>query len=417
MIQRPENQETPRPGTMYFVPVTSPARRRFDRDVSPVHYHAPTRRAGKSHAAPSGNLRDRQPYHRPLIALYVVGLIMLDSRQTQIRVTRFLPGRCHDALNRLLRLMPLSTRTLMRMLIGWVKKHGGREGGGYLVLDDVIVEKAFARKLPWAGWTYSFAKSRKLYGLHIVVVLLWASCDGGWRIPVAFRIWRPKRSCSARRYRTKLQLAEVMLKKEILPSGLPFGYIVFDTHYTAGWFTKKLSRLGVEWVGTLHPRTVVFRDGKRLHVGGLSRRLPLKWRAQLELRAGAVKVYAPKYGNLRLVVTRNRHGNCEYVVTNELEADLTTVIERKRSRWQVETLFRDAKQLGGLEACQCRMDQAMVRHVGLVLLTFVVLQMMRRRPGESVGKVKERWQLAVTQDGQSPPQPLKAAPAHLRATA
>jgi hypothetical protein len=38
-----------------------------------------------------------------LLALYVTGLILLDVRQTQTRVTRFLPGRCHDALNRLLR--------------------------------------------------------------------------------------------------------------------------------------------------------------------------------------------------------------------------------------------------------------------------------------------------------------------------
>lgn len=275
------------------------------------------------------------PTTAALIALYVVGLILLDGRQTQTRVARFLPVRCHDALNRLLRLMPLSTRKLTRMLVGWVKGHGGE---GYLALDDVIVEKAFARKLPWAGWTYSFAKGRKLYGLH-VVVLLWASFDGQWRIPVAFRIWRPKRSCAARRYRTKLQLAEGMLKREVLPSGVPFRYIVFDTHYTAGWFTKMLTRMGIEWVGTLHPRTVVFRGGKRLQVRQLAQRLPLMWRAQLELRATAVKVYAPKYGDLRLVVTRNRHGNCEYVVTNSLEADLTTVIERKRSRWSVETLF------------------------------------------------------------------------------
>ena len=96
------------------------------------------------------------------------------------------------------------------------------------------------------------------------------------------------------------------------------------------------------------------------------------------VRAVALNVYAPKYGSLRLVVTRNRHGNHEYIVTNDLGADLTEVVLHKVSRWQVETLFRDAKQYAGLEACQCRVDQAMVHHVGLVLLTFVVLQMMRR---------------------------------------
>ena len=45
-----------------------------------------------------------------LIAWTVTGLILLDTRPTQPRVARTLPGCCHDALNRLLRTMPLSTR-------------------------------------------------------------------------------------------------------------------------------------------------------------------------------------------------------------------------------------------------------------------------------------------------------------------
>lgn len=350
-----------------------------------------------------------------LITLYVAGLILLDGRQTQTRVALFLPGRAHDALNRLLRVMPLSTRTLMGVLIAWVKRPGK---DGYLCIDDCVVEKAFARKLPWAGWTYSFAKKRKVYGLHIVV-LLWCTSDGSFRIPVAFRLWRPKRSCAPRLYRTKLRLAEVMLK-EVTGSGLRPKYIVFDTHYSAGWFTKTVGRLGLVWVGTLHPRTIVFWRGRRCSVGALARTLPLKWlkwRKRLGMRATAVSVYAPKYGTLRLVVTRNRHGNYEHIVTNAPGADLTSVVERKRSRWSIETLFRDTKQYTGLEACQCRVDQAMVRHVGLVLLTFVVLQMMRRSVEESVGSVKKRWQLEMLRDGQPPPPLLKACPPHLRLTA
>jgi hypothetical protein len=348
-----------------------------------------------------------------LIALYVSGLVLLDERQTQTRVALFLPGRCHDALNRLLRVTTLSTRKLMRLLIALCECHGGE---GYLCLDDCVIEKAFAKKIAWAGWTYSFAKKRKVYGLH-VVVLLWCASEGGFRIPVAFRLWRPKRSCAPRAYKTKLQLSEGMLK-EVVGSGLGgIRYIVFDTHYSCGWFTKMVARLGLVWVGTLHPRTIVIWRGKRHSVGGLARTLPLKWRKHLGVRAAAVRIYAPKYGSLRLVVTRNRHANFEYIVTNDLGADLTTVVLRKVSRWQVETLFRDAKQYAGLEACQCRVDQAMVRHVGLVLLTFVVLQMMRRSPEESVGSVKERWQLEAMRDGEPPPTPLKACPPHLRATA
>src|SRR5919198_2373683 len=64
-----------------------------------------------------------------LIALYVTGLVLLDARPTQTRLARFLPGRCHDALNRLLRVQPWSTRALAGPPIG-----SGRGPGapGYL---------------------------------------------------------------------------------------------------------------------------------------------------------------------------------------------------------------------------------------------------------------------------------------------
>jgi len=74
---------------------------------------------------------------------------------------------------------------------------------------------------------------------------------------------------------------------------------------------------------------------------------------QLGLRAVVLWVYAPTFGPLRLVVTRNRHGNCEYLVSNDRHADLTRLILRKRSRWAVETIFRNAKQFAGLAARQC----------------------------------------------------------------
>jgi hypothetical protein len=300
----------------------------------------------------------------------------------------------------------------MRLLIEAVIRWGPP---GYLMLDDVVIEKAFAKKLPWAGWTYSFANKRKVYGMH-VVVLVWCSLSGRWRIPVAFRLWRPKRSCSPTGYHTKLQLAEQMVK-EVVATDLRFEYLVCDGAYTAGWFTKMLDRLGIVWHGTLSPKTIVIWRGERMPVATLGQRLRLKWRSHLGLRAAAARVYAPSYGMLRLVVTRNRHGNYEYLASNDRSADLTTMAVRKRSRWSVETVFRDTKQFAGLQACQCWVDAAMVRHVGLVLLTFVVLQMLRKTAEESVGTVKERWQLATLRNGAEPPRPLRACPAHLRATA
>jgi hypothetical protein len=110
-----------------------------------------------------------------------------------------------------------------------------------------------------------------------------------------------------------------------------------------------------------------------------------------------------------LVVTRNRHGNHECLATSDLGADLTRVVVRKYSRWSVATLFCDTKQSAGLGACQCWTDQAMVRHVALVLVSFVVLQQLRVDRAESLAAVKARWQLTVTRQGEPPPAPSKPA--------
>jgi hypothetical protein len=347
-----------------------------------------------------------------LIALTVTGLILLDARPTQTRVSDHLPARAHDALNRLLRRLPLSTRAVMRLLIGFAAARGQE---GYLLLDEVVIEKAYAKLLPWAGWVYSSTKQRTVLGV-LIVVLVWCSDDRAWRIPVGFRLWRPKTRCSKSAYHTRLELAQ-QLVQEIRCEELPVRYIVFDTHYTAGWFTKWLARQGLIWQGTLDPKTTVVYRGLLVQVRDLARLSKLKWRPQLEVQARACTVYAPKYGHLRLVVTRNRHGNYEYPVSNALTSDLTSMVRGKRSRWSVETVFRDSKQFAGLEGCQSRVDQAMVRHVALVFVTFVVLQVLRQRVDESVGEVKERWQLVCLRNGQVPPPPLRAAPPEFRATA
>jgi hypothetical protein len=349
-----------------------------------------------------------------LVALYVTGLLLLDARPSQTRISQALPAREHDALNRLLRTVPLSTRALMagtlRLAVAVSQVLGSP---GYLVVDDVVLEKPFTKRLPWAAWTYSYAQKRKVYGCHIVLLSWTSDPTGRWRIPVAFRLWRPKRTCAPGRYQKKTALVVGMLR-ELVAAGCPAAYVVGDTAYTGGAIRKTAERLGLVWVGTLNARTQVVYRGRRQAVRDLAGQLKLKWRPKLGVRAVALRVYAPALGQVRLVVLRHEHGNYEYLVTNALATDLSTLVERKRSRWRIETIFRDTKQLAGLGACQCWVDQALVRHVALVFLTFVVLQLLRRAPQETVGAVKTRWQADVLRDGQAPPQPLRAAPPEFR---
>src|SRR5262249_36242626 len=76
------------------------------------------------------------------------------------------------------------------------------------------------------------------------------------------------------------------------------------------------ARLGLVWVGTLSPRTTVVYRGHRQAVRDLASRLKLPWRSHLNVRAVAVRGYAPAGGAGPLVGVKNEHGNFEYLGTN-----------------------------------------------------------------------------------------------------
>jgi hypothetical protein len=188
----------------------------------------------------------------------------------------------------------------------------------------------------------------------------------------------------------------------VVAARLPAAYLVCDTHDPASWFTKRLARLGRCWQGTLDPKTHVLWRGTRQAIGDVAPQLHLTWRAHLGVRATAVTVGAPNYGSGRLVVASNRHGNWDELVSNASTADLTTGVARTRARWPIETVFRDTKQFAGLEACQCWVDQALVRHVARGLVAFVVVHLLRQTTDEPVAAVKERWQVQLVRDGEVP---------------
>ncbi len=292
------------------------------------------------------------------VALYIAGLILLDRDQTASRICRFLPGRAHDALNYLLRRASLSSQQLMLGVVRWVLTLGM----GFCCLDDVVVEKPWSALLPWAGWTYSTTRKHKVRGM-VIVVLFWS--NGVLRIPIAFRLWKPKEHCVPGEYRTKIDLAQEMMEK-VLCWGLRPSYIVFDAWYNARRFTRFLDRWGLTWVSILKTNARVRYRGRRCRLNRFTRKLSTATSLK------GFRIQLPGYGGARLVVVKNG-ATIDYLVTNALRCPPAEVLRRKKSRWDAEQSFRDSKQLAGLEACQCRIPQAVERHVALVLLAFVAL--------------------------------------------
>ena len=186
-----------------------------------------------------------------------------------------------------------------------------------------------------------------MYGCHIVLVSWTSHTDWpGWRLPVAFRLWR-QTHLSARPLSEEdgLGRGDAAGVGGRGVSGRRTWWATRPT--TAGVISKTVAGLGLVWVERYAAMQVVYR-GQRQAVRDLASRLKLKWRPKLGVRAVALSVYVPRLGEVRLVVLRHEHGNFEYLVTNARTTDLSTLVHRKRSRWRIETIFRDTKQLAGL---------------------------------------------------------------------
>jgi hypothetical protein len=71
----------------------------------------------------------------------------------------------------------------------------------------------------------------------------------------------------------------------------------------------------------------------------------------------------------RVAVSTYRTG---FVVTNDLTQDSTEATQQVCSfRWKIEQLYREGKQVTGLEACQCRKARIQRNHIGCAFLVWV----------------------------------------------
>ena len=65
----------------------------------------------------------------------------------------------------------------------------------------------------------------------------------------------------------------------------------------------------------------------------------------------------------------------DYVVTNDLAQNDTSVAQQACNwRWKIEQFHREAKQLTGLEGCQCRLARIVRNHIGCAMLVWVRLK-------------------------------------------
>lgn len=257
------------------------------------------------------------------IFAYIKGLLTVSERANCMALARVLGRESgHDTLSRILKNPRLEWQTLLRSLILRII---GRLHDGYLIIDDTVIDKSFAKVIQNLAWIFCSKKNKSVFELNIVV-LAWS--NGTITIPLAFKIWKKDSK------KTKIDLALELLSYARNFLKLQPKYVTFDSWYAAKKILKRLEKY--EWVFITQIKKNRKFNGTQLK---LYKRNPY-W-----MEHGII------YGNMNVLIVR--HGK-KYFASNDLALSKKEILSLYKTRWPIETMFRMLHSKLGLEECESR---------------------------------------------------------------
>lgn len=282
---------------------------------------------------------------------YIKGLLTVSEKATCVALSRILVGVSHDSLTRILKDKSLEWQTL---LLSLVLKILGKLKDGWLIIDDTVLDKSFAKVIENLAWVFCSKKNKQIFGLNIVV-LAWS--NGVITIPLAFKIWKKNSK------KTKLDLALELLSYAKNFLKIKPKYVTFDSWYASKKILKRIKRYG--WI-------FVCQLKKNRKFNGVQ--LKLYYQHPYWMEQGCV------YGNLKVLIVR--HGK-KYFATNDLALSKKEIRDMYRTRWSIETMFRFLYDQLGLEKCQSKSLQAQSAHIHLCLMAYILVEKEKQLTGKS----------------------------------
>jgi hypothetical protein len=116
----------------------------------------------------------------------------------------------------------------------------------------------------------------------------------------------------------------------------------------------------------------------------------LDWSAYEQAHGKTIHIKSfPKGHRVKLFRLALSSERTDYIATNDLAQDTAQGPQEVCAlRWKVEQFHREAKQVTGIERCQCRKARIQRNHIGCALLVWVRLKQVAQRTASTVYQVK-----------------------------
>lgn len=221
---------------------------------------------------------------------------------------------------------------------------------GWLMIDDTVIEKPYAKKIECLYWTYSSKQDKIIQGITLTI-LAWS--NGNQTIPLRFMLY--EKDLTGKPIQTKNEFATEAVKYA-LDKGIRPEYICFDSKYASNNLLNLIQSFGC----TYFTQLACNRNFKGLQLKAR--------RFQPYVERGSLKGVGHNVG-----ITKYYR---RYYATNATGERVTSqfIVKHYRPRWKIEVLFRTLKQLCHLRECQSLTTKAQQHYVYMCIQAFMLLQ-------------------------------------------
>lgn len=325
-----------------------------------------------------------RPQQRQL-ARYLTGLLVGPPWTVRGITRRTMGATDQSNLNRFLTHSPWSEQALNQRRVQTLEGHPttASRPEGLLVVDDTLTEKK-GKKIEGVA-RYTRHDGGKILG-HNVVSCRYVDWRMDW--PVNQRRYRKPEECGDRgEFRTKIQLAQELLREAKEDFGLAAGTAGFDAAYLCPAMTAHCQQLGLDWIAGCQPeRTILGESGRKVSVAQFAARAPAEYYRQVQVGGRLYYCFTRTVsmpslrGRVRLLVVHeqaDRSDEPRFLVTNRRDWSAHQALRRYGHRWAIERGYRAAKRVLGFGAYQLRRMTGISKHWCLVWLAESLLPLCR----------------------------------------
>lgn len=309
--------------------------------------------------------------------LYCQYLISSQINYTCTNLAEHFENLDHNSVYRYLKTAKLSPRLLWEK----VRDRIIYSENGAIIFDDTVLDKSYSFAIEGVRRQYSGNEQAVIKGIGLVNCVYYnPELDRFWVLDD--RLFDPDRDG-----KTKLDHVSEMLDL-LAHRHIEFRFVLMDSWYAAMPLMTRLIKEQKIFYCPLKKNRLVDDSGGEKPYTAIEN---LQWTDEELVSGKLVKVEkfaASTYLKLfRVTVSTNR---TDYIVTNDMtQSDTDEAQKASGQRWKIEQFHREAKQITGIERCQCRLNRSQRNHIASALLVWLVFKELADQTKQTVYQLKQ----------------------------